>query len=70
MTCEVDGRRLEKNYDTAWLKKKVEIVLKKMQIDHNLTWRETIWLVEIDFFLGIQKVHNNDTSEMRNIQLD
>ena len=38
-----------------------------MQIDHNLTWRETIWLVEIDFFLGIQKVHNNDTSEMRNI---
>ena len=51
-------------------KKKLEIVLKKMQIDHNLTWRETIWLVEIDFFLGIQKVHNNDTSEMRNIQLD
>ena len=41
-----------------------------MQIDHNLTWRETIWLVEIDIFLGIQKVHNNDTSEMRNIQLD
>ena len=44
--------------------------IKKMQTDHNLTWRETTWPVEIDFFFDIQNVHNNDISEMRNIQLD
>ena len=53
-----------------FMTKKSRDCVKKIQIDHNLTWRETIWQVEIDFFFGIQKVHNNDISEMRNIQLD
>ena len=55
MTCEVDGRRLEKkNCDNClqiWLEEKR--ILK-------------IWQVEIDFFLDTQNVYNNEIFEMSN----
>ena len=68
VTCWVDGRRLEKDCNSSWLKNSRDCLQKCKLTQIWLGEKQilNIWQVEVDFFLDTQKVYNNENFEMSN----